>query len=301
MRYRPFGTTGLAVSSLSLALTDVPNRPRPQDWTNLIYLAMEHGINTFEVVGTNPAILDGMATAVKAVERHLLFIALRLGNGPGRGARDFSATTLVGSVEAAIARTGIEYLDLAQLDDPGSDELPAESLAALKDLRARGRARHIGVAGVGEAMDAYISTKAFDVLTTPYSLVSGWRDRRRLKAAQERDMPVIAYDFHPPEVQTLEEEAPPSKSTWFRKAPVPLSNSGSYAFLNETAGWTPEEICLAFSLTEPSAATVQITTEAADRIPELAAATEKDLPSGVSSRIEMARFGQQSTREAADG
>ena len=302
MRYRPFGKAGLAVSSVSLALTDAPSRPRAADWTKLIFAAMENGINTFEVVGANPAILDGLAEAVGSVDRHLLFIGLRLGNSATRMGRDFSPRTMFNSVEAALARTGIEYLDLAMLDDPGTEELSPEALGMLKDLRNQGRAHHIGVAGEGEAMDAYISTNAFDVLSTPYNLLSGWRDRHRIKAAQDRDMPVIAYDFYSKQVQALGETAAPAKGGWFRKAPAsPLSGSGTYAFLNETPNWSAEEICLAFTLTEPCVATVQITSDRADRVTELAQATERDLAPGVASRIEMARFGAHSLPTPANG
>ena len=35
------------------------------------------------------------------------------------------------------------------------------------------------------------------MLYLPYSLTSGWVERRRLKAAVERDMGVIAYDYYP--------------------------------------------------------------------------------------------------------
>jgi aryl-alcohol dehydrogenase-like predicted oxidoreductase len=296
MRFRPFGITGTAVSAVSLALTDAPGRTRPSDWTALIYAAFENGINTFEIVGGDTAILDGLAVALQAVERRLLFIGLRLGASPARMGRDFSVDALLKSIDVTLARTGCGYLDVAMLDDPGMAELPPESLQALKEVRNQGRIKLLGVAGQDEAMDAYILTESFDVIATPYNLLSGWRERHRLKSSQERDMAVIGYDFYPAAVrQHTAEKATAAKGGWLRLGAKesPLKGAGTYNFLTETPGWTPEQICLAYALTEPALATVQITTEAADRMAELAAIADKDLPAGAGSRVEMARFGGQ--------
>ena len=46
----------------------------------------------------------------------------------------------------------------------------------------------------------------------------------------------------------------------------------------------------AYALTEPSLATMQITSQQARRLEGLASVAERDLPAGLSSRIEMARF-----------
>ena len=57
-----------------------------------------------------------------------------------------------------------------------------------------------------------------------------------------------------------------------------------------TRNWSPEEICLAYALTEPSLATVQIHAERAERLEALAAIPDREMPPGVSAQIEMARF-----------
>lgn len=299
MRFRPFGATGTAVSALSIALTDVGNRRRAADWQALAFEALENGVNTFEIAGTNPAIQEGLADALRAVDRHLVFVSLRIGAALD-GGRNFSADHIARTVESTIARMDIEYLDLLLLDDPGEDELSAEALAVCKALRAAGRTRMIGVRGKGVAMDAYISTKHFDVVALPYSLSSGWVDRHRLKAAGQKDMAVIGYDFFPQQFHKAEDVAPVKRSFWGKpKVITALANAGTYAFLHDTPEWTAEEICLAFALTEPGLATVQITTDDIDRLADLAAVTERDMPAGAASRIEMARFGDHKTANKA--
>jgi aryl-alcohol dehydrogenase-like predicted oxidoreductase len=303
VRYRPLGGTGIVVSAVSLALTDVPNRRRAEDWLELTYAALEAGVNSFEIVGVNPAILDGLAEGLRSVERHLVFVALRL--GPTPEGRSFAAAQLAKRVESVIARTGLDYLDLCLLDDPGEDELSAEALSTLKLLRSAGRTRLIGVGGKGTALDAYISTGAFDALAMPYSLASGWLDRHRLKAAAMQDMAVIGYDFwpeqfHQPESSGIAQVV--KRTLWGKPAAPkdnPLAGAGTYSFLHTTPGWTAEDICLAYALTEPSIASLQITTDAAERLEKLAGITELEMPNGVASRIEMARFSGQKTADQA--
>lgn len=291
MRFRPLGGSGMAVSAISLKLTDAPARSTPQAWVQLIYSAFENGINTFEVVGRQPALIEGFGQAVQAVERRLLFVALRLGlslSPAGATVRDFSAEGLLLQLEAFLARTGLDYVDAVILDDPRVDELSPPALDGLRAMRESGRARRLGVAGQDDAIDAYISTRAFDLLCTPFSLVSGWRERLRLKAAIDQDMAVLGYDYYPEQFQGGP-AAPAKKGLWGGGA-KPLSGAGTYAFLDRTPNWSGEELCLAYALTEPSLASVQMVAERGERIDALSQVPERDLPAGVAAQIEMARF-----------
>lgn len=297
MRYRPFGATGTAVSAISLAMTDSARRMGPSEWTNLVHLALENGVNCFEIVGRDPAILDGLAHGIKTLDRHLLFIALRLGS-TGDRSYDFSPASVARTVEGVLARTGFDYLDAVLLDDPADDALPPDTLGILKALRAADRTRMIGISGSNPAVDAYITTRAFDVLAIPYGLTSGWITRNRIRAALDHDMSIIGQEFCSEELCN-----PPTSSLLTRRGGllgtkpsyVPGS-TGTYAFLHETRGWTPQEICLAYALTQPALATVQITTDQAAHLEKYCDVAEREMPPGVASRIEMARFGGASAQ-----
>lgn len=287
MRYRPFGPSASVVSAVSVTLADGTGRSRPADWTSLIYAALESGINGFEVTGLEPAIMDGLAEALQAVERRLLFVSWRVGNlTTTEGVmRDFSPEGLTRQVCAILARTGVDYLDVALLDDPKSHELPQEALGALHDMKAAGAIRMVGVAGEDDAIDAYITARSFDVLCTPFNLTSGWKERHRLRQAVEHDMAVMGYraypaDFHR-KVAALAKPAAKAQ---------PLSGMGSYAFLDRTHGWTAEEICTAYALTEPALATVQVEATSIERLEQLAGVADREMPPGLAAQIEMARF-----------
>ena len=281
----------MSVSVVSMALHDTDGRNRPGDWRDLIDTALENGVNTFEVVGRHPSIADGLVQALESVERRLVFVGWRLGatlSHTGAIVRDFSPAGLRYSTDAILARTGLDYVDAVILDDPRTDELSTEAMTALKDVRAAGKTRMLGVAGEDDAIDAYITTGAFDILATSFNLTSGWKQRLRLKAAIERNMGVIGFDHHP---QGLARGQTPAKPSFWGGRAKPLAGVGSYAFLDGTPGWNPEELCLAYALTEPCLASVQVIADRSERLSGLAAIAERDLPPGVGAQIEMARFG----------
>ena len=303
MRYRPFGHFNVSVSAVSVILAD-DGRRSAEAWAKLIYVALECGINAFEVQGRQPALIEGMNRAFKHVERRLVFVAWRIGPGtipPQFADQAFQPKLVTASVQSALARTGLEYIDLALLDDPGEHDLPAPTLQALKDLKTAGQVRLIGVAGENPAIEAYISTRQFDVVGLPFSLASGWRDRLRLRQAQDRDMAVVGYDFCPPALCSAAPATPLAivkRSLWGKKAAVAVADD-AYAFLDATPGWTRQDICLAFAMTEPALATVQVLPESAEALQAFAAVADREMPAGLAASIEMARVmvtdgGQQS-------
>jgi len=300
MRYRPFGNSGMAVSAISLGLADSHTRPKAADWESLVYAALENGVNHFEVMGRQPALAEGLARALQAIERRLVCVSWRLGRTLGSAGalvRDFSPGALQRSVDSILASTGLGYLDVALLDDPHADELHPPTLETLKAMRESGKAKMLGVAGGDDAIDAHISTGVFDAACLPFNLVSAWKDRHRLKSAADNDMAVTAFDYYPDRFRTTATAAPKS-SHWGQPGAHPLSGAGTYAFLDRTQGWTGEDICLAYALTNPSLATVQVIADRPQRIEAMAATVERDLPPGVAAQIEMARFAPEQPQAA---
>ena len=124
MRYRPMGASGAIVSAVSLSLEPDPGRTRTSDWVSFLFAALENGISTLVVSASDPVVLDGLAETMASVDRRLVFLALRLGGGPGV-ARDFSPQGLGAQITSVLARTGAHYLDAVLLDEPGADEVSA--------------------------------------------------------------------------------------------------------------------------------------------------------------------------------
>lgn len=301
MRYRPFGTSGAAVSNLTLSLgTEALGRGRAAV-SELIFTALEAGVNSYHLENADPVLAEIVGEALGHVERRLVCVGLTLGVGDGRrkGFRDFSAEGLSSAIDQALHASGLGWFDVAVLDEPADDELPQASLIVLKAQRKAGHVRLLGVSGDSPVMDVYVSTGAFDVLYTPFHANVEWRIRSRMRAARERDMAIFTYDYFPESLSTERKAAGAGsaqrKKGFFgfgaKSADQGLPHAGSFAFLHQTPNWNAESICLAFTLTDPAIASVIVSAVNPERMEALAVVPERDLPPGLSAQIEMARVG----------
>eukprot|EP01036_Dinobryon_divergens_P011026 gene11026-14812_t len=152
MRYRPFGVSGAAISTLTLNL-GVDSLSRGINAANdLIFSALEAGINSYRLETADPVLAEVVGQALASVDRKLLNVSLELGAGDGRrgSQRDFSAEGMTGTIDRCLHVSGLGWIDVALLEEPGEDELPQSSLNALKALRATERVRYLGVSGTGD-------------------------------------------------------------------------------------------------------------------------------------------------------
>jgi aryl-alcohol dehydrogenase-like predicted oxidoreductase len=298
MRYRPFGSDGQAVSALTLSLSPRDVARGPQAGCELIYSALEAGINSYRLETADPVLAEILGEALRHVDRKLVQVSLTLGAGDGRrgSQRDFSAEGMTESIDRALRVSGLGWFDVALLDEPADHELPQSALNALKALRATQRVRLLGVSGEGEVMDTYVSTGAFDVLATAYHVNSAWQVRSRLRMAREQDMSVFVHGYYPEELATPQKAATahgPKRGLFGLggRAPAgPLAGSGTFAFLHRTHNWPAESICLAYVLTDPGVSSVMIRAGEIERLNQLAQVPDRDMPPGLSAQIEMARI-----------
>ena len=298
MRYRPFGRSGVSVSVLTLKLGARLLEQGPDVVRQTLFGALETGVNSFHLENADPVLAELVGEALASVDRRLVSVSLAIGEGGGRrsAGRDFSADTLTREIESVLHVSGLGWLDLVVLDKPGDDNLPQAALNALKAHRSAGRVKQLGVGGEALAMDAYISTGAFDVLFVDYNIDSPWTTRSRIRAAIERDMGVIGCNYFPASLDSAKKaSATDGKKgglfSLFAPKPRPLGSGGTYAFLYQTPMWSAEEICLAAVLTDPSIASVVFDADRIERIKTLAETPERDMPPGLSAQIEMARVG----------
>ena len=254
MRYRPLGASAAVVSAISLNLAPDASRRRPSDWVPFIHAALELGISAFEIGADDPVVVDGLSQALSAVDRALVFVAWRLDG-------DVAPESLSLRVKAAVARTGLAYLDALVLEPPGSAARSGEIFAALQAIKATGAARLAGLSGEGERLDDPIGSGVFDMLITNLSLASGAREHDRLRAAGARGMGVVGRRPHH----------------------GPIADCGDY-------GWTAQEVSLAYALAEPSLSSVQLEAGSIDELERMAAAAERETPPGLAARIDVARF-----------
>jgi aryl-alcohol dehydrogenase-like predicted oxidoreductase len=287
MRYRPFARTGIAVSALSLALDGTGDEGAASDWRDLVHAAFEEGVNAFELIRPSSALLKGFAEGISAVDRKLIFVALRID-------ASVEGPQLQAWVESQIEQAGVGEFNLLAVEAHAVEgEGVVQAMRRLKDVALVGQ---LAIAGEGAAVAEYATSGVFDAVITPFNLLSGWRERNLIRTALERQMGVISCAPFPYELHSMiETGAAQAKPGWFKR-PNPLGGVGSYAFLKTTPGWTAEQLCIGYALTEPAVATVQVEVIGRQHLAGLTDVTDRGLPSAVSAQIEMARFSAE--REA---
>jgi aryl-alcohol dehydrogenase-like predicted oxidoreductase len=189
VRYRALGRTGLSVSEIGFGAWGIGGRTSgttsygdTDDRTSLAALAraLECGITFFDTSAAygngHSETLIGQAFAGR---RDKVMIATKAGYDSWDRPPDFSADSVMASVERSLARLCSDYIDLLQLHNPSAAALRDERLrAALARLQADGKIRAWGVSAKSPA-------EAIEVLA-------------------EFDAPVVQANFNMMDVRVLE-------------------------------------------------------------------------------------------------
>ncbi len=284
MRYRPLGVTGRTVSAVTLVFGDEPKGDAAR--LKLVYAALESGVNSFELRSADPDVARALGKGLLAVEREMAVVSLRI-PWEARSGRD----AVMGPVEGALLASRLGYLDLLILDD--WPQLDMELLQALGAAKASDRVTCVGASG--EAFDRGRHRAEIDALVCAYNLQAGWPERNRIRNAVERGKFVIGEDSYPDlgakPSPAVDSAAPAGRGLFnFSKKSPPIEKTGGYEFMRRTPGWSPDEICLAYALTEPALASVVIEAVTPEDVERLAAVPDRELPTGMPAQIEMARF-----------
>jgi len=280
MRYRSFGRSEVAVSTVTLNLQDTPGKARAADWRAVVFAGLENGINAFELaVDASPGVMNGLGEAISSLERRLCFITLRC----PVSAEDLASGAVLHQVAQAAERVGVERFDCLMLEGEALETLSPSHLQSLSSLREI--ARYIGVAG-GRRLDALASRGVIDAITVDYSLTSPVQERNRIRNLGDSGVAIIVAEACP-EALLQPPHREQRRGLLGRKVHTP---AGGYDFLHTTNGWTAEQICLAYVMTEPGVTTIRITASDPKRIASLAEVVDRDVPGGLGAQVEMARF-----------
>lgn len=156
MQVNTLGRTGLQLSSLGFGaapLGHVYGTQSPQTADRSVHLAIDHGINFFDV---SPYYGDTLAETVlgRALRsspgaRDKIVLATKCGRY-GVDIFDFSAARIRRSVEESLERLQTDRLDLLQAHDiefGDPQQIIHETVPTLRQLQAEGKARFIGITG----------------------------------------------------------------------------------------------------------------------------------------------------------
>jgi len=296
MRYRPLGQSGTALSSLGLSLGPDMFRRGRQPVQRLILSALENGINTYHFDCSQPEFLKIVAGAFDGIDRKLLFLSFNAHTDQSQDpAADYALRPLRERLRALVQDYGFGAIDLLMFHANGFERIPEASWAFLGGLKEAGLVRHRGASANTDRIRAVVDHGGFDLLKTVFDLDTNWDKRHLLDHAISQSMNIIGHDFFPQAYHKASDIVPKAarRSLFRPRAADPLAGSGTYAFLHQTPAWSAEELCLAYTLSQPCLTSVLISPETPEQLQKLAEVTERHMPPSVPAQIEMARFSAQ--------
>jgi aryl-alcohol dehydrogenase-like predicted oxidoreductase len=158
MDYRELGNTGMKVSSLSLGASSLGGVFHDIDEAqgiDTVCTAVTHGINFIDV-SPYYGFLKAETVLGKALQqlpRQQYYLSTKVGRYGQDGVKswDYSAERARQSVHESLERLHVDYLDLINVHDVEFSDLNqviAETLPALHELKAAGVVRHVGITGL---------------------------------------------------------------------------------------------------------------------------------------------------------
>ncbi len=153
MQYRVLGKTDLEVSIVGFGaspLGDVYGVTGPEDGERAVHLAIDEGINFFDV---SPYYGLSLAESRLGValqgRRSKVILATKCGRY-GADEFDFSAGRILASVDESLRRLRTDYVDVLFAHDVefgDLNQIVEESIPAMRRLQEQGKTRYIGITG----------------------------------------------------------------------------------------------------------------------------------------------------------
>ena len=195
MQTRVLGKTGLLVSRLGVGLAeigglDLGEARRAEEVLNL---ALDNGVTFLDTSAcySNSEELIGRTIAHR---RDDYVLATKAGHSVGGyQGEDWTAQTILDSIDRSLLRMRTDHLDLLQLHSCGVAILErGEVIEALQQAQQAGKTRFIGYSGDNEAALWAVQSGLFDTLQTSYNLVDQNARLYLFGPAKDQDMGIIA-------------------------------------------------------------------------------------------------------------
>ena len=204
MRYRPFGRTGLSVSVVGFGCWpmagDRYGAIEDDEAVKAIHRALDRGVNC---VDTAPAYGAGHSEEVVAraldTRRPDVILVTKCGvkaPPPGRlgPLRDSSRANILREVDASLKRLRTHWVDVLLVHWPDAATPFEETMRALEEVVASGRARFVGVSNFTGAMIAEcLRTRRVDVSQVGYHMFDRRQEQETFPTCLEHGVGVMGY------------------------------------------------------------------------------------------------------------
>ncbi|MEU8001671.1 aldo/keto reductase [Catellatospora sp. NPDC049111] len=204
--YRPFGRTGVQISSLTLGAMNFGARGNPdhEDGIRVIHRALDEGINAIDTadVYSHGESEQIVGKALAGGRRDDVFLATKFHGQVGENPqhRGNSRRWIHRAVENSLRRLGTDWIDLYQVHRPEPDTDFDETLGALSDLVRQGKIRYIGTSTFepsaiveGQWIAQQRGRERVVSEQPPYSILARGVEREVLPVAQRHGLAVIPW------------------------------------------------------------------------------------------------------------
>jgi aryl-alcohol dehydrogenase-like predicted oxidoreductase len=312
MRNTTLGRTGIEVSPIAFGTWQLGGEWGRFDESAAIAAirqARELGINFFDTAqaygfGVSERLLGKALGEEVADRREELVLATKGGLRPTDDGlvRDSSRAWLRSGVDASLRALGTDYIDVYQIHWPDPDTPFAETAAALAELVAEGKIRHVGVSNFdARQIDEFSRTAPVETLQPPYHLFRREVETNVLPYAREHDIGVLVYGplAHGLLTGTMSEETSFAPDDWRSHSPLFggdefRTNLDKVAELDRFAaelGTTVAQLATAWTLANPAVQVAIVGARRPEHIEAAIGAAELDLDAEDLARIEQIMSG----------
>ena len=193
MEKRQLGKTDMQVSVLGFGGAEIGFEGATEDTVaRLLKGALDAGLN---VIDTGECYEGSEELIGKTVadRRAQYYLFTKCGHPRGIGSEDWSANSLLESIERSLRRLRTDRLDLIQLHSCSEAVLrKGEAISALQTARTKGYARYIGYSGDNQAARYAVESGVFDALQTSINIADQEAIDLLLPLARENGIGLIA-------------------------------------------------------------------------------------------------------------
>lgn len=276
MDYRLLGNTGLKLSSLSFgasSLGGVFHDIDEKEGIKAVHAAIDAGINYIDVspyYGFTKA-ETVLGKALKEMDRRKYYISTKVGRFGENGVKswDYSAPRAKQSIDESLKRLNIDYVDFLFVHDiefSNLEQVIKETLPALKEIKASGKARFIGITGLPLEKIMYIANRVPDgtiesILSFCHYTLNDNSLVDFIPALQEKKIGII--NASPLSMGLLSKRGAPS----WHPAPAPLAEKCKEAAeFCQKAGYPIEKLAIQYSVSNPSITTTLVSSSSSANI-----------------------------------
>ncbi len=208
MQYVNLGATGLRVSRICLGMMSY-GKHESREWTldeaqaePILRRAVEGGVNFFDTAdvynGGESEILTGRLLAKLWSIREEYVVATKVNGAtmPGENGQGLSRKHIMASIDASLARLGLDYVDLYQIHRWDARTPIEETMGALHDVVAAGKARYIGASSMFAwqfAKAQAVASTRFVSMQNHYNLVYREEEREMIPQCLDQGVGVIPW------------------------------------------------------------------------------------------------------------